>query len=148
MTDIVDSATRSRMMAGIRSKDTKPEMALRRALHARGLRYRLHARNLPGRPDLVFPRYKAVVFVHGCFWHRHGDCRYTTIPATRPEFWLEKFSANVARHEAASAALREAGWRIGVIWECETRDPSRLALVANALHRWLASGNGGFALVS
>ena len=100
MTDIVDSQTRSRMMSGIRGKNTKPELALRRSLHALGFRYRLHAKGIPGKPDIVMPKYRAVIFVHGCFWHRHAGCRYATVPATRPEFWATKFDANVVRDVA------------------------------------------------
>lgn len=139
MTDIVDKQTRSRMMAGIRGKNTKPEMALRRALHARGFRYRLHARNVQGRPDLVFPRYRAVVFVHGCFWHRHEGCRYTTSPSTRPEFWLEKFEANVARDISVRAALLESGWRVATVWECALRKPERIEATARLVADWLRS---------
>jgi len=107
--DIVDTQTRSRMMAGIKGKDTKPELALRRALHARGFRYRLHSRNVHGRPGFVFPKYRAAVFVHGCFWHRHEGCRYTTTPSTRPEFWQAKFEANVARDSVVRSTLLEFG---------------------------------------
>ena len=116
MTDIVDKQTRSRMMAGIKGKDTKPELVLRRALHARGFRYRLHSKNVPGRPDLVFPKHHAIVFVHGCFWHRHEGCRYTTTPSTRPEFWQAKFDANVNRDGAVQGQLLEAGWRVATVW--------------------------------
>ena len=115
MTDIVDSQTRSRMMSGIRGKNTKPELALRRSLHALGFRYRLHAKGIPGKPDIVMPKYRTVIFVHGCFWHRHASCRYATVPATRPEFWVDKFDANVVRDAAVQSALREAGWRVGVV---------------------------------
>jgi DNA mismatch endonuclease (patch repair protein) len=106
------------MMSGIRGKDTKPEMLLRRGLHALGLRYRLHVPELAGKPDLVFPRWKAVIFVNGCFWHRHPGCRYTMTPATRREFWERKFAANVARDEANQHRLLENGWRVLVVWEC------------------------------
>ncbi|WP_420720181.1 very short patch repair endonuclease [Abyssibius alkaniclasticus] len=109
MTDIVDKQTRSRMMAGIKGKNTKPELVLRRALHARGFRYRLHSKNVPGRPDLVFPKHHAIVFVHGCFWHRHEGCRHTTTPSTRPEFWQAKFDANVARDRSVHDQLLDAG---------------------------------------
>ena len=105
MTDIVDQQTRSRMMSGIRGKNTKPELALRRALHARGFRFRLHSGKVHGRPDLVLPKHRAVVFVHGCFWHRHEGCRYATTPSTRPEFWRAKFDANVARDSAVRTRL-------------------------------------------
>ncbi|WP_435988245.1 very short patch repair endonuclease [Sulfitobacter sp. SH22] len=97
------------MMAGIKGKDTKPELVLRRALHACGFRYRLYSKNVLGRPDLVFPKHHAIVFVHGCFWHRHKGCRYTTTPSTRPEFWQAKFDANVIRDAAIRDQLIEAG---------------------------------------
>ena len=138
MVDIVDAATRSRMMAGIRGKDTRPEILLRHAMHARGFRYRLHGPNLPGRPDMVFPRYRAVAFVHGCFWHRHEGCRYATTPATRPEFWAEKFQTNVARDCRNREALREAGWRTAIIWECTLR--RSVYEVAEQLSAWLREG--------
>jgi DNA mismatch endonuclease (patch repair protein) len=140
MTDVVDRETRSRMMAGIRGRDTRPEMALRRALHARGFRYRLHGADLPGRPDLVFPRHRAVVFVHGCFWHRHPGCRYATMPATREAFWSAKFDANVARGRAVQAALAASGWRVGVVWECALRDRDDTDSTADAVSAWLRRG--------
>lgn len=138
MADVVDKATRSRMMAGIKGANTRPEMALRKALHALGLRFRLHAKSLPGRPDIVLPRWKAVVFVHGCFWHRHEGCRYTTVPATRPQFWNEKFAANVSRDQRNLDGLAAAGWHTRVVWECDlkTLGPST---VANDVMRWLQS---------
>ena len=139
MTDIVDKQTRSRMMAGIKGKDTKPELVLRRALHARGFRYRLHPKNVPGRPDLVFQKHHAIIFVHGCFWHRHEGCRYTTTPSTRPEFWQTKFDANVARDRSVHDQLLDAGWRVATVWECALRRPEETALVANLLAAWLRS---------
>jgi DNA mismatch endonuclease (patch repair protein) len=124
------------MMSGIRSKNTKPELLLRRALHARGLRYRLHGAKLPGKPDLVFTKHQAVVFVHGCFWHRHRNCRFATTPATRPEFWTAKFSSNIERDKRNVAALLENGWRIATVWECALKggDVSR---VAELVAHWL-----------
>jgi DNA mismatch endonuclease (patch repair protein) len=121
MVDIVDKATRSRMMAGMRSRHTKPEMTLRRGLHRAGYRYRLHARDLPGRPDLVLPRFRAVILVHGCFWHRHDGCRFSTDPATNADFWREKFARNVERDRQNREQLRSAGWRVGIVWECALR---------------------------
>ena len=118
MTDIVDAATRSRMMAAVGQKNTKPEVLLRRLLHRDGLRFRLHRRGLPGRPDIVLARYRAVVFVHGCFWHRHPGCRRATTPRTRVEFWQEKFEANLARDRRVADALRADGWRVFTVWEC------------------------------
>lgn len=139
MADIVDKQTRSRMMAGIKGKDTKPELVLRRALHARGFRYRLHSKTVPGRPDLVFPKHDAIVFVHGCFWHRHEGCRYTTTPSTRPEFWQAKFDANVARDRSVHDQLLDAGRRVATVWECALRRPEETALAANLLAAWLRS---------
>ncbi len=141
MADIVDAATRSRMMASIRSEDTRPEMALRRALHRKGLRYRLHVTKIPGRPDLVFPRFRAVVFVHGCFWHRHPDCRYATTPATRTEFWQAKFDANVARDMRNQRDLAESGWRVGVVWEC-TIKKRKIDDLTDEVHTWLHGDEG------
>ena len=139
MTDIVDRQTRSRMMAGIKGKNTKPELALRWALHARGFRYRLHSKNVHGRPDLVLPKHCAVVLVHGCFWHRHPGCRYATNPKTRAEFWEVKFAANVTRDSAVRAALLQAGWRVATIWECALRKPGQIAAAADQLSTWLLS---------
>lgn len=138
MVDVVDAATRSRMMAGIRGRDTKPEIELRRALHALGLRYRLHGKRLPGKPDLVFPRFRAVVFVHGCFWHRHEGCRFTTMPATRPDFWNAKFDENVQRDRRNMEALITSGWRIGIVWECAIKTEGG-SIVAKEVRNWLHS---------
>jgi DNA mismatch endonuclease (patch repair protein) len=119
--DVVDSATRSRMMAGIKSKNTKPEMTVRKYWHALGFRYRLHARDLPGSPDLILPKYHVAIFVHGCFWHRHENCRYATTPSSNIERWKEKFHANVNRDTRKQIALEGSGWRVIVVWECELR---------------------------
>lgn len=112
-------------MAAIKGSHTKPELAIRKALHAAGLRYRLHAKELPGKPDLVFPRYKAVLFVNGCFWHQH-DCHLFKWPASREGFWRDKISRNVSNDERAIASLKEQGWRVGVIWECALKGRTRL----------------------
>lgn len=117
--DIVNRATRSRMMAAIGPTHTKPELAVRRYLHGAGLTFRLHARNLQGKPDIVLPAHRAVVFVHGCFWHRHDGCRFTTTPNTRHEFWQGKFLANTTRDRRQQQALKDAGWLVFVIWECQ-----------------------------
>lgn len=119
MADIVDAKTRSRMMASIGGKNTLPELLVRSYLHATGLRFRLHDRRLPGTPDLVLPRYRTAIFVHGCFWHRHPKCRYATVPATRNVFWARKFSTNIARDRKQRAALKAQGWRVFTIWECQ-----------------------------
>lgn len=142
MTDIVDQQTRSRMMSGIRGKNTKPELALRRALHARGFRFRLHSGKVHGRPDLVLPKHRAVVFVHGCFWHRHEGCRYATVPATRPEFWRAKFDANAARDCAVRTSLLQDGWRVATVWECALRKPERVNSVITVLEEWLLGTEG------
>lgn len=117
---------RSAQMRLIRAKDTKPELAVRRALFALGYRYRLHAAKLPGKPDLVFPGRRKAIFIHGCFWHRHSGCKKTRTPKTRLEYWQPKFAANVARDERNQAALRAEGWRFMVVWECELHDLDRL----------------------
>lgn len=122
MTDIVDSVRRSKMMTGIKGRNTAPERTVRRIAHRMGLRFRLHRKNLPGSPDLILPRRRLAVFVHGCFWHRHEGCRYAYTPKSRIAFWTEKFTQNVARDRRNEAALRDLGWRVLIIWECETRD--------------------------
>ncbi|MGF6530302.1 DNA mismatch endonuclease (patch repair protein) [Paraburkholderia sp. GAS206C] len=139
MVDIVDAATRSRMMSGIRGRNTKPELLIRSLLHRRGFRFRLDARDLPGRPDIVLPRYGAVIFVHGCFWHGH-DCPLFKWPQTRPDFWREKIGRNRANDEKSRAALLAAGWRVGVVWECALRGANRdLDGVLQRLVDWLHS---------
>lgn len=141
MADIVDKETRSRMMSGIRGKDTKPEMMLRRALHARGFRYRLHGKGLPGRPDLILAKHRAVIFVHGCFWHHHKGCRYATTPSTRVEFWQGKFKNNAKRDRAAWDALAAGGWRVATVWECALRTSVQRSATCHALDRWLTGAS-------
>lgn len=138
MADIVPAHVRSRMMSGIRGKDTKPELLVRRALHAAGFRYRLHERTLPGKPDMVFPKYSAVVFIHGCFWHGH-DCHLFRMPSTRTEFWQAKISGNVARDLRAITLLWETGWRVGTVWECALKGREKLPVddIAATLAVWL-----------
>jgi len=137
MTDVVDSTTRSRMMSGIRARDTRPEMQVRQILHRMGFRFRLHVRKLPGTPDIVLPRWRAVIFVHGCFWHGH-DCPYFRLPKTRTDFWREKIIQNQHNDHRAVQSLRAAGWRIGIVWECALRGANRnVDNVARQLERWL-----------
>lgn len=139
MVDIVDKATRSRMMSGIRGRNTKPEILVRRNLHQKGFRFRLHARELAGKPDIVLPRYHAVIFVHGCFWHGH-DCPLFRMPETREDFWREKIARNHANDQKAREALLTAGWRVGVVWECAIRGAGRdIESVAQRLSGWLRS---------
>ncbi|WP_440784301.1 very short patch repair endonuclease [Pseudomonas syringae] len=142
MTDVVDSATRSRMMAGIQGKNTSPELLVRKALHARGFRYRIHAKHLPGKPDLVLPKYSAVIFIHGCFWHGH-DCRYFKVPKTRPEFWLEKIAKNRARDLVQIAVLEAEGWKVLVVWECAVRYMKKQSptLLIDLIDDWLRNGS-------
>jgi len=129
MTDVHTPEQRSRNMAAIKGKDTKPEMVVRRALYALGYRYRLHRRELPGRPDIVLPKLRTVIFVHGCFWHSH-DCRWgKVIPKTRADFWAEKRGDTVERDSRKARALEEQGWRVVNIWECETREPEALPVL-------------------
>ena len=113
-------------MSRIRGKDTKPELRVRSQLHRMGYRFRLHRKDLPGRPDIVLPKYDTVIFVHGCFWHRHKGCRFAYTPKTRVAFWETKFEQNVRRDRRNDAALRKRGWRIIRIWECRTGDPQKL----------------------
>jgi DNA mismatch endonuclease (patch repair protein) len=113
--------SRSDIMRAVKRAHTAPEIVVRQALHALGLRFRLYRRDLSGSPDIVLPKFRMVVFVHGCFWHRHSDCRYATTPKTRQEYWLPKFDANVERDSRKEAQLRELGWRVLVMWECETK---------------------------
>ena len=119
--DIVDQATRSRMMATVRSANTQPELLVRKFLHAHGYRFRLHQRALPGTPDIVLPKIRTCIFVHGCFWHHHSGCRYATMPKTRIEFWNEKLRRNVARDIQSVQALEFLGWRVLIIWECQLK---------------------------
>jgi DNA mismatch endonuclease (patch repair protein) len=138
MADVVDPATRSRMMSGIRGKNTRPELMIRRALHARGFRYRLHCKDLPGKPDLCLPKYRAVIFVHGCFWHGH-DCHLFKWPKTRAAFWEAKVRRNREVDEAALTRLTAEGWRVATVWECALKGKERLHFeeVIDTLALWL-----------
>ena len=140
MADVVAPAVRSQMMSGIRGKNTKPEMLVRRALFAAGYRFRLHRRDLPGAPDVVLPRHKVAIFAHGCFWHMHAGCKNATLPSTHPDFWRGKLEGNVRRDRRAIEALRAEGWRVLIVWECATRDAATLAGLLEALSRWIEGG--------
>jgi DNA mismatch endonuclease, patch repair protein len=135
MADVVLPEKRRLMMAGIRARDTKPEMMVRQHLHAAGFRYRLHCRDLPGSPDIVLAKHRLIIFVHGCFWHRHARCHLAATPATRSDFWKAKFEANVVRDAKNIRALQDAGWRVLVIWECGTRSAG--SQLVEWLKRWI-----------
>lgn len=137
MVDIVDTATRSRMMSGIRGRDTKPEKLIRSLLHRRGFRFQINRRDLPGKPDIVFPGRHAVILVHGCFWHGH-DCPLFRLPGTRTEFWAAKIAGNRANDARVKQALLDAGWRVGTIWECALRGRDRdIPGAIDVLAAWL-----------
>jgi DNA mismatch endonuclease (patch repair protein) len=144
MTDYMTPAQRSAMMSRIRGKDTTPELQVRKGLWHAGFRYRMHDRRLPGRPDIVLPRWRAVIFVHGCFWHAHHGCAAFRLPSTRPEFWREKIESNRVRDEKAVHQLLRVGWRVSVVWECAVRaQPERvterlIAWVRNSTEPFLA----------
>ena len=141
LADSVDPVTRSRMMASVRSRDTGPEVVIRKSLHKRGFRYRTNDSKLPGRPDIVFPKYRAAVLVHGCFWHGH-DCSLFRMPGTRREFWADKLRQNRERDEKVRQALHETGWRCLTVWECALRGPEKrdfAALIEEVAH-WVTTG--------
>lgn len=141
MTDIVPAGKRSEMMAAIRGKDTKPEMRIRKTLFACGYRYRLHRRDLPGTPDIVLPARRVAIFVHGCFWHGHAGCRLAPAPTTRPEFWQKKFATNRLRDKAATEALKTAGWRVLVVWDCFVRSCKTSDALMGPLTSWIESSS-------
>jgi len=126
-------------MARIGRKDTAPEKLLRSDLHRAGFRFRLHVKDLPGSPDIALPKYSAVIFVHGCFWHRHAGCALASTPVTRRDFWLQKFKANTLRDHRQQAALRVAGWRVGIVWECELRNAAKRVATLGAVRHLLFS---------
>lgn len=130
--DIVSPEKRSRMMAGIKGKNTKPEMVVRKIVHAMGFRFRLHRKDLPGSPDLVFPSLRRVIFVHGCFWHHHPGCKFAYTPKTNAQFWLAKLEGNTRRDALALKMLDALGWEVLIVWECEISDQSALALKLNS----------------
>ena len=139
MVDVVSPADRSRIMAGIKGKNSQPELLVRRMLFASGYRFRLHRRDMPGTPDIVMPRRKVAIFVHGCFWHHHQGCRYAKMPATRPSFWKAKLEANVERDRRAVEKLQALGWRVLCVWECSTRDAEAAAGLQGAMNSWIES---------
>ena len=136
MADVVDPATRSRMMAGIRGRNTSPELVLRRKLHMAGLRYRLHGSKLAGRPDIVLAGRRIAVFVHGCFWHRHRGCHWCSTPSSNIDFWSRKFERNIARDRQVVETLLADGWRVAVVWECGLR-PAHVDRTTDALLAWV-----------
>ena len=133
MADFVTPEKRSKIMRGVKQKDTKPEIIVRQALHARGYRFRLHRKDLPGKPDIVLPKHGLAIFVHGCFWHQHRGCKDGRLPASNESYWLPKLARNVERDAEKAAALEEAGWRVVTIWECEARDPGHLSCIIDSL---------------
>ncbi|TQV62183.1 MAG: DNA mismatch endonuclease Vsr [Halothiobacillaceae bacterium] len=143
MVDVVDKQTRSRIMSSIRGHDTRPERMVRSWLYAHGFRFRLQRKDLPGKPDIVLPKYRAVVFVHGCFWHRHEGCRYATIPASNREVWIRKFEANMVRDAAVKDELMKAGWRVFEVWECSLKkDAGRSLERLGEMIRSVSMNNG------
>jgi len=133
MADVHSKETRSYNMSRIRCKNTKPEMLVRKFLHANGFRYRLHVKSLPGKPDIVLPKYKTVIFVHGCFWHGHEGCKYYVIPKTRTDWWLEKINRNINNDNTAISRLNELGWKVINIWECDIRSKNLNKLLISLL---------------
>lgn len=121
MTDVLSKEQRKRCMSKIKSKDTKPEMLVRRFLFSHGFRFRLHRKDLPGNPDIVLPKFKTVIFINGCFWHGHRDCKFATIPETNRDFWLSKISGNIIRDNESVERLKQSGWKVIVIWQCELK---------------------------
>ncbi|MEB2855529.1 very short patch repair endonuclease [Pseudomonas atacamensis] len=130
------SSDNSKKMRAVRRANTKPELIVRKVLHAQGLRFRIHQKSLPGSPDIVLTRHRTVIFVHGCFWHRHQDCRYASTPKTRQDFWQAKFQSNITRDKTKEAQLVELGWRVIIVWECETR---KLDILENQLKLYFGS---------
>ena len=137
MADVHDKATRSYNMSRIKGKNTKPEMMVRKFLHVNGFRYRLHVKDLPGKPDIVLPKYKTVIFVHGCFWHGHKGCKYFVVPKTRTEWWLNKINSNIANDRKAEAALKKEGWKIISLWECNLK-PAKIGSTLQRLKKRLS----------
>lgn len=147
MTDIVPPSVRSRMMSGIKGKNSLPETLVRRLLFAAGFRFRLHRRDLPGTPDIVMPGRKIAIFVHGCFWHAHRGCKYAKVPATRPDFWMAKLQGNVERDQRAIEKLATMGWRVLCVWECATRNQETVKSLPGNLIDWI-NGDSPFGEIS
>jgi len=141
MMDVHEPEVRSYNMSRIRGKDTKPEIIVRKYLHSKGLRFRLHDKSLPGRPDIVLKKYNTVIFIHGCFWHGHKNCKYFVIPKTRTEWWLEKINRNIANDNANYSKLKESGWNIITIWECELKPKTKEITLKNLITK-LSNGPG------
>ena len=137
MADIVPPSVRSRMMSGIKGKNSLPERLVRRMLFAAGYRFRLHRRDLPGTPDIAMPGRKIAIFVHGCFWHAHKGCKYAKVPATRPDFWIAKFQASINRDQGAIEKLGAMGWRVLCVWECATRDHETVKSLGDNISDWI-----------
>ncbi len=140
MSDVVSSEIRSRMMSGIRGKDTKPELTVRKALFAAGFRFRLHRRDLPGVPDVVLPGKRVAIFVHGCFWHMHAGCKNAKLPSSRQDFWREKLGRNIERDKKNIDALIDQGWRVLVVWECSPREQGAESVRPSALATRIGGG--------
>ena len=144
--DIISEERRSWNMSRIKGKDTKPELVVRSILHKMGYRFRLHRKDLPGTPDIVLPKYKTVIFLHGCFWHRHKGCKYAYTPKSRVKFWKDKFAETVKRDKQHLKQLKENGWEVFIVWECETKDMDNLKKIINKIsqeinHVLLLSGD-------
>jgi DNA mismatch endonuclease (patch repair protein) len=137
MADVLSPVQRSAMMSAVGREDTSPELVVRRLLHSLGYRFRLHRRDLPGTPDVVLPKYRTALFVHGCFWHAHSACRFSKLPATRTDFWTQKLNANRNRDQRVQSELLALGWRVLIVWECATRSAVLQRQLADQLPAWL-----------
>ncbi len=142
MADVMTPEQRSRCMAAVKGKDTKPEMIVRKYLFSRGMRFRVQVRKLPGNPDIVLPKYKTVILVNGCFWHGHEDCKYFRLPKSNVEFWKEKIGRNIERDRESMQALLDLGWKIIRVWECELRNKANREDTLNKIYKSITSPNG------
>lgn len=142
MSDVMTPEQRSRCMAAVKGKDTKPEMIVRKYLFSRGLRFRVQVRKLPGTPDIVLPKYNTAIFVNGCFWHRHEGCKYFRLPKSNVEFWKEKIGRNIERDRESMQALLDLGWKIIRVWECELRNKANREDTLNKIYKSITSPNG------